>query len=136
MTIEELKRLCATKFCIPVEEDYGYREWIWFPPVSKAEIEGFWRSQTSFDGAPDTCLPGKWVGGAEDDESGAFHRLYIALWRRPDGYALHFDGNISAGLLTPDGRAIFHQGFVEQERSDRDRIIRWAESRVRAASHE
>ena len=131
MDIGSLKRRCREEFCIPVEEDYGYREWIWFPPVPRDEIEAFWAAQGAFDWQPDQCLPGEWIGGIDDDDNGDFYDIYYSLWRSPEHYAVHFDGQLSTALLTPDGRAVFHSAFDEQEGTfPRDEIANWAKRRV------
>lgn len=132
--IEELATRCREEFCIPVEEEYGYREWIWFPPVAVMEIEKFWESQISFTYSPDDCLCGEWFNCAEDEDWNNFNKLYSQRWDKPGTYAIFFDGDISAALFTPDGRAIFHKTM---DRCDDERMFleSSAKNRLQSIGH-
>ena len=121
MDFSNLKRRCRDEFCIPVIEDYGYRELIWFPQIVEAEIEEFWGSQESFEWAPDNCLPGEWITIKKSSDYEEFYDLHVFLWVRPGSYAINFDGNLPGGLLTPDGKAIFHKG-MEGDKWDRESL--------------
>lgn len=131
MDITELKRRCREEFCIPVDEDYSFQEWIWFPPVPQEDIEAFWAARGEFDWSPDKCIPGDWVRAEEcyGGDVAEFYALYSALWQTPGTYAVHFDGQLSAGLLTPDGRAVFHAAF-DEETGMRDYVVNWARKRA------
>ena len=125
MDMEILRTRCMKEFCIPVDEEYGYRQWIWFPVVSEAEIEVWWASLENLDWCPNECLPGEWIKEPEaQEEWETFYDLHDSLWFRKSGYALSCDGNLSGGLLTPKGKAIFHRGME----IDEPEKVSWHES--------
>lgn len=132
MDFIELEFRCREHFCIPVVEDYGYRNLIWFPAVSEYEIESFWASLGSLDWAPDNSIAGEWwpgLSGEEDDSR--FIEIFDSLWNNSKGYIIAFDGNLAGALLTPTGNAVFHKGSEADEGECEEHQL-WAKRRIQS----
>jgi len=47
MTLDKLKNKIENEFVILLEEEYGYREWFWFPEITKEELIVWWENLDS-----------------------------------------------------------------------------------------
>lgn len=116
-TLSKLTQRCNRELAIALEEDFGDREWLWFPGVSREELEAWWSAledvETFWRGDTRARWPGEFIRMDEDIRFSALwenvwnsgtHRARVALneqadLARPETY-----------LCRSDGTQILHKG--------------------------
>jgi len=142
-TDEEIE---ASSVVVYIEEEYGYRYWVWHTGFSAAELTEWWQKLDSvmryFYHATDT-LPGLVLESVncpvEDlramykDDKEANIEAYIGCLARPTFYEasqgevptwfchLHCDDD--SGLVDSKGNRITHAGFVTDDMDDDDPVV-------------
>lgn len=124
-----------------LQEEYGYREWLWIPQMNEEELKQWWKSLPSvapFFFSPD--LPGEkhqiWYQDAEDediftaanppDESDYFFLVEVSGPREVSAisrkervpknvWRAHLHTDNDSHLITPEGEMILHAGWVSDE---------------------
>jgi hypothetical protein len=110
-----LKTRAETEFCIAVEEEFGYKLHIWFPPFSQEELESRWR-ETPSCGMKGlfAALGGDWINIDEAPDGSAAALEGPEIYARlddPSRYTAHICCDQDSHLITPDGRVLVHGGF-------------------------
>ncbi len=117
-----LKNRLANELFVTIEEEWGYREWFWFPRISAQELESWWCSQQNIESfwgwagsqkcAMQEDWPGEFVLIKEEDD--------LQLWSesfRYTAYISHIDGNRVGSRDDPNTflkRIADHQKFVHK----------------------
>lgn len=98
-----------------LNEEYGYRLWVWTPGMTPEEFEAFWTSMPTVDPHfmdPSQTLPGILMRIRFHGERGT--------WVTPDGqsvdrstfgWAGHVHLDDDSSIQTPDGRVLYHAGY-------------------------
>ncbi len=106
------------EFCIVVSDRGGVVDSLWFPPVSRQEIEAYWAGQPSADvGKMPEHLGGEWI---DEQEYGGAYGQFSALARRLrilERYRAVACCDDDSYLATPDGRVVVHTGCSEEFRN-------------------
>lgn len=124
MDIEALRQRTATELCVAIEEEWGYKQYIWFPKLSSDELEAWWLDledvETFWQRDMDTGQrahvgwPGLLIDAEEPDE---LYVLWSGLWDTAP-YVAHIDMNAQLDLARPDtflrrrsdGKVFVHKG--------------------------
>lgn len=123
-----IRHRCVTELVVWVEEEYGYRNWIWFPECSPLELERRWQAtqHMSYD-PPPVFLWGAWLHTGNGPQAEALDRLWACLFNsrgpeRPLIYGAFIDGDdCYTKLVRPDESVLFHSGVeggIVHERAD------------------
>jgi DNA ligase D-like protein (predicted 3'-phosphoesterase) len=101
---QNILRRAENELMILISEEYGYREWFWFPQMSASKVEFWWQTQERInDSTIWTDLPGEVIG----DE---YQELWGKLKRSGRYYNAHMHTDEDSFLQRPDGKAIIHKG--------------------------
>lgn len=102
---DQLAERILREVVVWVEEEYGYRIWIWLPGCSASELEARWRATQhfSFD-PPPVFLWGDWVDVCEGPHGSALLQMYNELDARaaqsdPMVYRAFIDGDYTYSCL-------------------------------------
>jgi len=118
--IAELIHRCGKEFVIPLEEDFGNHEWLWFPGIPPAEVEAWWNAledvETFWREETRQTWPGDFVRVDEDFE---LSHLWESLWN--DGsHRARVELNEQFDLAEPDtylsrsdGTILLHKSALE-----------------------
>lgn len=111
-TLSKLAQRCRNEFAIALEEDFGNREWLWFPCISHEELEAWWSAledvETFWREETRANWPGEFVRMDEDLRLSALwesiwndatHRARVALNEQldlatPETYLCRSDGTL------------------------------------------
>lgn len=112
--------ITSTHSIVLVNEEYGYRHWIWRTPFTSAQLVAFWRGLSTIPSAQD--LPGEieaaspsglgdsYVWGLPSTSDPILYAVRDPLWR----CHLHIDDD--SHLTAPnDSRPNHHSGYVAQD---------------------
>ncbi|TRZ90530.1 MAG: hypothetical protein D4R84_16090 [Rhodocyclaceae bacterium] len=120
--LSELIRRCDSEFVIPLEEDFGNHEWLWFPGIPPAELEAWWGAledvETFWLEKTRVAWPGEFVRAHEEIE---LSHLWEILWgkdthRARIGLNEQFDlTEPDTYLRRPDGKILLHKGAYAVE---------------------
>lgn len=108
MTIDEIRERAETELVVAIEEEWGYRSFIWFPGLSGAELEAWWLAmedvETFWKTESGTKIrlrhgwPGDFIDAIEPDN---LCGLWRELWKTAP-YVSHIDINWQADMDSPD----------------------------------
>ncbi len=118
LALKAVKKAMQETTVVLVDEEYGYREWLWLPNMSTAELKSWWEAQASIDGYwmnPKT-LPGKLIlislNLACEITRALDHKIIRAF--------LHDDSDSCVKLTLMDGTRVYHQGRPSPVDNDDD----------------
>jgi hypothetical protein len=100
---------------VVLEEEYGYRTWVWKPGLTFQELETFWAGMEKVHHHffnPSKTLPGDFIQAIGQAEEYWF-RLYSA--ENYTYYKAHIHEDSDSFLKAPDGRTIFHKGYGRED---------------------
>jgi hypothetical protein len=105
----ELIGLPKDQFFVVLEEEFGYRSFLWFPEMDKATLIKWWQELETVEGDfmnPTNGLPGKVVEMQTAEE----HTIWRALGNNVAIPYVHLfnDGD---SILRADGQAYTHKGY-------------------------
>ena len=133
----------AQEIVVLLEEEYGYRHWVWIPEMSAEELKEWWQAMPTvasyfYDGP--TAFPGKihqvyyepsWhkdlhgadsVGLQEDEfffvkEEGCRELVPLSssMTLPKDRWTAHLHMDCDTYLTPPDGEVIRHAGYIPQD---------------------
>lgn len=115
--LSKLTQRCRSEFAVALEEDFGNREWLWFPGIAQEELEAWWGAlddvETFWREDTRANWPGEFVRMDEDIRSSA---LWESLWKAATHRA-RVALNEQLDLATPetylcrsDGILFLHKG--------------------------
>lgn len=120
--IADLIHRCDLEFVLPLEEDFGNHEWLWFPCISPVELEAWWAALEDVETFWREDTREKWPGElVRVDENLELSRLWEGLWnngahRVRVGLNQQFDlTEPDTYLRMPDGKIVLHKGAFELE---------------------
>ena len=90
-------------------EEYGYREWFWFPEMSEAKLIQWWKDLESVEPyfmTPEP-LPGTLIQVKEDND----FELFQQFEEKNKYFTSHIHCDDDSILVTPTGLKIQHKGF-------------------------
>lgn len=110
---------CGKEFVVALEDGFGNREWLWFPPFPQGELEAWWSIledvATFWHERTRKNWPGEFIRMDEDPE---LSRLWASLWKNGPVRA-RVDMNEQLDLAAPetylqrsDGTILLHKGAV------------------------
>lgn len=129
MTVDEIIRRATRELVVAIEEEWGYRYFIWFPGMPGAELEAWWLAmedvETFWKTEPGTKTrlrhgwPGEFIDAEEPD---SLYELWGELWKSAP-YVSHIDMNWQVDMESPDtylkrradGRVFVHKGATGRE---------------------
>lgn len=110
--------------CLALIEEFGYHDWIWFPPFPIEELESRWVSMPSVEFAVKEFLGGDWYEMAHSN----YRLIKIGKWKqhqflsheqyllfrliRPDRYSGHICCDNDSYIRKPDGTRLYHAGYT------------------------
>jgi hypothetical protein len=101
------------KLNVLLQEEYGYRHWIWQPEMEPQQLEEWWENMdqvTKYWWNP-TLLPGKVLLIKTEDQ--------VEQMEQMEEERIHYSGHIhmddDSYLKSPDGRTIRHKGCRRKE---------------------
>jgi hypothetical protein len=114
-----LSQRCGREFVVAVEDGFGNREWLWFPPFAQGELEAWWSTladiATFWHERTRKNWPGEFIRMDEDPE---LSELWAGLWTSGPLRA-RVDMNEQLDLARPetylqrsDGTFLLHKGAV------------------------
>jgi hypothetical protein len=120
--IADLFHRCEQEFVLPLEEDFGNHEWLWFPCISPAELEAWWTALEDVETFWREDTREKWPGElVRVDENLELSRLWEGLWNS-GAHRVRVDLNQQFDLTEPDtylrmsnGKIVLHKGAFELE---------------------
>ena len=126
--LSDVIRRCDSEFVIPLEEDFGNHEWLWFPGIPPAELEAWWSAlenvETFWHEGTRAAWPGEFVSAHDDSE---LSQLWETLWNNGThcvhiGLNQQFDlAEPDTYLRRPDGNILLHKGaFAVDDRCGAD----------------
>jgi len=117
--------LTTSSETVLVNEEYGYRNWLWRTPFNETELRQFWSQLPSIP--PIHNLPGEKelvVVGPGDTIWGGGENPFVYLTPHPPLWACHLHVDDDSSLTAPDESApLLHAGFVKE---DLENLIRVA----------
>ncbi len=128
MTANEILERARTELVVAIEEEYGFKYWIWFPGLSGVELESWWQAmddvETFWRAKPGTKererigWPGEFID-AEVPEN--LYDLWAEFWKTAP-YVSHIDMNLQDDIERPDtylkrrdGAVFIHRGATTRE---------------------
>lgn len=130
MNAEEIRNRADTELVVAIEEEWGYRYFLWFPGMTGAEleawwlaledVEGFWRTLPGTKQRLREGWPGEFIDAEEPDN---LYELWSELWNSAP-YISHIDMNWQVDMANPDtfltrqsdGKVFLHKGATGEER--------------------
>jgi hypothetical protein len=117
--LSTLSQRCGREFFVAVEDGFGNREWLWFPPFPQGELEAWWSAladiATFWHERTRKNWPGEFIRMDEDPE---LSELWATLWISGPLRA-RVDMNEQLDLTRPetylqrsDGTFLLHKGAV------------------------
>jgi hypothetical protein len=117
--LSKLKLRCDAEFVVALEDGFGNREWLWFPPFQQAELETWWGAlqdaATFWHERTRKSWPGEFIRMDEDPELSG---LWTNLWKNGPVRA-RVDMNEQLNLAAPetylqrsDGTFLLHVGAI------------------------
>ena len=104
MKHNEIKKKMKNEFLVLVDEEYGWKEWFWFPTMDEKELVNWWKN-LEFVGRP---LEGE-VIEVDDESSSFFHQL----WKEDSFFQLHIHDDADSHLKQPKGEGyVYHKGYI------------------------
>lgn len=105
----------AAHVTVMLDEEYGYREWIWRTGMTAEELTEFWRNIPTMEPyffSP-KGLPGKvLLLFPEDDQSDEdYERLRESYRKEAAGWVAHIHVEDDSYLQTPTGEEVLHAGY-------------------------
>ena len=101
--MNEIKDKMKNEFLVLLDEEYGWKEWFWFPPMNEKELINWWKN-LEFVGKP---LEGELIE-VNDENSNFFHKL----WKDNSFYMLHIHVDDDSYLKKPNAEGyIYHKGY-------------------------
>lgn len=93
-----------------LEEEYGYRDWFWFPLMTPTELIIWWENLESvgeyfFSPEP---LPGDVIQVTKETR-----KLYSNLHKAKKYFQSHIHMDCDSYLQTPEGKLIYHLGYAD-----------------------
>lgn len=120
--ISELIHRCDKEFAIPLEEDFGNREWLWFPGIPAMELEAWWGALEDVEIFWRMETRANWLGEfIRVDENLELSRLWESLWSSGTHRArVELNGQFALAepdtyLCGSDGTMLLHKGVFEFE---------------------
>lgn len=108
-----------------INEEYGYREWLWRTPFNETQLRQFWSQLSHIP--PVSQLPGEKepvVVGPGDTIWGGGENPFIYLTPHTPLWACHLHVDDDSYLMAPDASdPLLHAGFVKE---DLENLIRVA----------
>lgn len=106
----------AAHVTVLLDEEYGYREWVWRTGMTAEELMEFWRSIPTMEPyffSP-KGLPGKLVQLFQEGEAGGddYARLRESYRKEAAGWVAHIHVEDDSFLRTPAGEEVLHAGYV------------------------
>ena len=109
ISFDELKNRCKTELVIAIDEEYGYRSWLWFPGLPAQQVEAWWQELMDIDSfwgrqadGPLGELQKGWPGEFfRADESDRFYDLFDEVWKTGQ-YRSCIDSNEVGSTSDPD----------------------------------
>jgi hypothetical protein len=106
----------AAHVTVLLDEEYGYREWLWRTGMTEQQLADFWRNIPSMEPyffSP-KGLPGEVVlveqGAKEGDD--AYERRRDAIRKEAGGWTAHIHMDDDSALSRPDCTEILHAGYA------------------------
>ena len=103
-----------------LDEEFGFRQWIWIPNVSSQKLESWWKRQHNLDlfyFLPREIEMGTWIQAiGEYNETldisynEVTYNLYHKLIKSGLVYTGHLFDNTDSFLISPKGISIYHMG--------------------------
>ncbi|MDM8549132.1 hypothetical protein QUF72_03605 [Desulfobacterales bacterium HSG2] len=96
------------EFVVLLSEEYGYRDWLWFPKMTPGELEEWWENLESvfpYFMTPEP-LPGDVIEA--NDNLG---NIYYELSGAGTHYSAHIHCDDDSFLMRPNGEKIFHKPY-------------------------
>ena len=117
--ISKLSLRCSKEFVVALEDAFGNREWLWFPPVGQGELEAWWSSlgdvATFWHERTRKNWPGEFIRMDEDFE---LSELWEKIWTIGPAH-VRVDMNEQLDLSAPesylqrsDGTILLHKGAI------------------------
>lgn len=111
-----LAERCKNELVVAIDEEYGYRLWLWFPGLSPESLEDWWRRLEDVETFWTTDRE-DWPGDIyETDQIGELFDLWMEQWENAP-YIAPIDTNYQTDMEDPDtylqrrgGAPILHQG--------------------------
>jgi hypothetical protein len=107
--LSKLTRRCGKEFVVALEEGFGNREWLWFPPFPQGELEIWWSAledvATFWHERTRKSWPGEFIRMDEDPE---LSDLWVKLWASGP-VRVRVDMN-ETYLQRSDGSLVLHKG--------------------------
>ena len=111
LNLEALKEKIETDFLILLTEEYGYREWFWFPNMNEEKLLEWWKELESVD--PYFMTPEPLEGWlVEMNEELA--DLYSQLRNSKQYITAHFHCNDDSYIKLPNGEIVHHKGYIKE----------------------
>lgn len=124
MTVDEIRVKALKELVVVIEEEWGFRYYLWFPGISAKELEAWWLAmedvETFWKTEAGTKVrlrhgwPGKFIDAEEPDN---LYELWSELWETAP-YVSHIDMNWQVDMASPDtflkrqldGKVFVHKG--------------------------
>jgi len=109
MAFHELSNRCKTELVVAIDEEYGYRSWLWFPGIPAQTLEAWWENLTDIctfwghqGNGPLGKLQNGWPGEFfRADDSERHYDLFDAVWKSAP-YRAYVDINEVGSKDDPD----------------------------------
>jgi len=111
LTLESLKEKIETDFLILLTEEYGFREWFWFPTLSEEELVEWWKNLESVDFYFMTPEP---LEGWLVEMTKELADLYFELQSSKRYIKAHLHCNDDSYIELPNGEIVHHKGYVKE----------------------
>jgi len=113
--LQTLRNRFGSELTVVLEEDYGYRSWIWYPEMTLSQLIDWWSSQdhiTRFIG-PDLPygLPGDLYSVETEEED----YLWASGYKRSDCCKAWLGADFDSCLITTNGDLIVDKGFPPEQ---------------------
>jgi hypothetical protein len=111
LTSVALKEKTETDFLILLTEEYGFREWFWFPNMSEKELLEWWKELESVDPYFMTPEPLEgWLIEMSEELAG----LYSELQKSKRCITAHFHCDDDSYIKLVNGEIVHHKGYVKE----------------------
>ena len=111
LTLESLKEKIETDFLILLTEEYGFREWFWFPDMNEGTLLDWWKNLESVDSYFMTPEP---LNGWLVEMSEELAELYFELRNSKQYITAHLHCNDDSYIELVNGEIAHHQGYVKE----------------------
>lgn len=129
LDVDEIRQRATRELVVVIEEEWGFRSFIWFPGVSGAELEAWWLAMEDVEtfwkteSGTNTRLRRGWPGEFIDaGETNCLYELWSELVKMAP-YISHIDMNWQMDMDNPDtflkrqadGKMFVHIGATGSE---------------------